>query len=99
MLAPAILIFVPASKGRVTWLLRRRSLVGIGLVSYSAYLWHQPLFDFARIALPEPPKRSIDGRTGDRDVHTGCYDLVVGRAACALPGSRQARTFRWFQAR
>ncbi len=36
-------------------LLSLRPMVGIGLVSYSAYLWHQPLFAFARIRSTDSP--------------------------------------------
>lgn len=43
-----------------TWvakLLSIRVFVGIGLISYSAYLWHQPLFAFARLrSMAEPPQ-------------------------------------------
>ena len=38
--------------GAGTWvgsLLASRAFVGVGLISYSAYLWHQPVFAFARI--------------------------------------------------
>ncbi|NEX64139.1 acyltransferase family protein [Noviherbaspirillum galbum] len=37
-------------------ILGSKLLVGIGLVSYSAYLWHQPLFAFARNVSPDFPR-------------------------------------------
>lgn len=36
-------------------ILTNRACVGIGLISYSLYLWHQPLLAFLRISSAEPP--------------------------------------------
>lgn len=50
----AVLLFAgPATV--VGRLLTLRAVTGLGLVSYSAYLWHQPLFAFARISSLDPP--------------------------------------------
>ena len=51
-----VLIISFANKGTLVGsLLGNKVFVGIGLISYSAYLWHQPLFAFSRIRLTEEP--------------------------------------------
>lgn len=46
----ALIIAYARPHNLVGKLLALRLMVGIGLISYSVYLWHQPLFVFARIA-------------------------------------------------
>lgn len=50
------LIILFANKGTyVNALLGNKAFVGIGLISYSAYLWHQPIFAFTKYrSLTEP---------------------------------------------
>jgi hypothetical protein len=50
-----LIILFATPQTAVGKLLGSKVLVGIGLISYSAYLWHQPLFAFARLLSPEQP--------------------------------------------
>jgi peptidoglycan/LPS O-acetylase OafA/YrhL len=56
----ALLVIAFADKQTFTGrLLGCRALVAIGLVSYSAYLWHQPIFAFARLHWLREPSAGV----------------------------------------
>lgn len=54
-----LLILFSGKETVTTKLMSNRVLVGIGLISYSFYLWHQPLFAFARIRSIDEPSFEV----------------------------------------
>ena len=58
-LGAVLLILFATSATWVGKLLASPPLVWVGLISYSAYLWHQPLFVFARLQALEEPSVSF----------------------------------------
>jgi len=54
-----LLVLYAEKETLVASLLSNKVIVKIGLISYSAYLWHQPLFAFARIKVVNEPSHLI----------------------------------------
>ena len=62
VLGTVLIILFAAPGTLVARLLSLKPMVAIGLISYSAYLWHQPLFVFARIrSVSEPSLLLMSG--------------------------------------
>lgn len=59
VLGTLLLILCAEKRTVVGKLLGTRVFVGVGLISYSMYLWHQPVFAFSRIYQKEEPSFSI----------------------------------------
>ena len=59
VIGTCLILLYGREEAMVARILSMRPLVGIGLISYSAYLWHQPLFAFARALSIEAPSSSV----------------------------------------
>lgn len=66
--------------GRV---LASRPMVAGGVISYSLYLWHQPLFAFARLRLPDEPSAGLKlAIVGGAVVLAGLTAIPTSRILC-----------------
>lgn len=59
VLGVVLLILFANKQTLVAKLLSTKAFVGIGLISYSVYLWHQPLFAFAKLEMLTEPTANL----------------------------------------
>ena len=59
VLGTALLILFASGRSGVGRALAIKPMVAVGLISYSAYLWHQPLFAFARLTSTDAPSSGL----------------------------------------
>ncbi len=55
----ALIILCATQSTYVGKLLGNKAFVGVGLISYSAYLWHQPIFAFAKQRIFDGPNKIV----------------------------------------
>ncbi|WP_296029049.1 acyltransferase family protein [uncultured Alcanivorax sp.] len=51
----ALLIYAGRGTSTLNWILTRRTMIWLGMVSYSLYLWHWPVFSFTHYAIGDLP--------------------------------------------
>jgi peptidoglycan/LPS O-acetylase OafA/YrhL len=74
VIGTALVLLFGASPTLAARLLSLRPLVGVGLISYSVYLWHQPLLVFARI-------RSLDDLSSNFKIAICLLSFVIASAS------------------
>ena len=94
VLATAGLILFNRPETLAFKVLALRPLVFIGLISYSAYLWHQPVFAFVAYRQLRAARPGDDGGADRRHAGAGGAVLVVRRAAVPRPGGDAAAAVR-----
>jgi peptidoglycan/LPS O-acetylase OafA/YrhL len=76
-LGTALVIAAATDATLVGRLLRSGALVGLGAISYGVYLWHQPLFAFARHLSLGPPPAAVMGALAAAAVALGWLSLCI----------------------
>lgn len=92
ILGTALILGFSGAKTIAAKLLSTKWVVAIGLISYSAYLWHQPLFAFARLRSTESPSLLVFFDSKRRRLAPRIFELALCGNAVQESQKNHART-------